>query len=311
MMKDLIVIRNNLNDLIFNNFIINNDSEFLYHYTDLYSAKLIIESGHFWVSDAFTTTDDEEIIHVKNIINRIINDKYSFLENEKMKQCSDFFQYACDTAKTNAFILCFSFVKDSKPLWKKYEKDNNKIGVCLRFDFNKITPNLVSELFSQERYFVDTKGNDIKIQLRILNRFVTYNEITIYKKIEEYMNIVYKTINRIPIDYTDDKLYKDEINLLVDIFSDILFFAFFSKVSGWKDEREYRMLYFFPDISKFPLILKSRMRKNKTVNYVATNMKTNNTFSLNRIFVSSKKDIRVVKKELKPYIGDDIKIKSI
>jgi len=311
-MENLNEIRNDLNSLMMENFVFNDKpSEFLYHYTDLYSAKLIIDSGQFWVSDAFTTTDDEEIIHIKDIINRIINNKYSFLENEKMKQCTDFFQYACDTAKSNAFILCFSLVKDSKPLWKKYEKDNDKIGVCLRFDFNKITPKLFSELFSQERYFVDQNYKDIKIQLRILNHFVTYNENTIYKKIEEYMNLVYKTLNRIPIDYTDDKLYKDEINLLVDIFSDILFFAFFSKVSKFQGEREYRMIYFFHNDSKFSSILKTRMRKNKEIRYVSTNMKTNNTFSLNRIFVSHKKDIREVKQQLKTLIDDNIKIKSI
>ena len=311
-MENLNEIRNNFNSLMMENFVFNDKaSEFLYHYTDLDSAKLIIDSGQFWVSDAFTTNDEDEIIHVKDIINRIINNKYSFLENEKMKQCSDFFQYAIDTAKTNVFILCFSLVKDSNPLWKDYAKKNDKVGVCIRFDFKNITPALVSELFSQERYFVDQNGKDIKMQLRILNHFVTYNENIIYKKIEEYMNLVYKTIKRIPIDNFDEELYKDEIDLLVDIFCDILFFSFFSKVSGWKDEIEYRMLYFFPDILKSPLILKSRIRDNKKIRYVSTNMKANNTFSLNRIFVSNKKDIKVVKKVLKPIIGDDIKIKSI
>lgn len=311
MMEDLNEIRNNLNDLIFNNFISNNESEFLYHYTDLYSAKLIIESGQFWVSDAFTTTDVEEIIHVKDIINEIINDKYSILENENMKLCSDLFQHGCDTFKTNAFILCFSLAKDSKKLWEKYSNNKDTIGVCLRFDFKNITLNPVSDLLSQERYFVDHNGKDIKIQLLVSNHFVTYNESIKYKTIEEYMNLVFKTIKRVPIDNFDEELYKGEIDLLVDIFSDILLFAFFSKISKYQEEIEYRLIYFFHNDSKFPLVLKTRMRNNKEIRYVSTNMKANNTFSLNRIFVRNKQNIREVKKTLKPFIGDDIKIKSI
>lgn len=97
----------------------------------------------------------------------------------------------------------------------------------------------------------------------------------------------------------------------MEIFSDILLFAFFSKVSELKGEIEYRMIYFFHNDSKFPLILKTRMLNNKEIRYVSTNMKANNTFSLNRIFVNHKKDIKVVKKVLKSIIGDDIKIKSI
>ena len=304
-------LRNELNELMMNNFVIpEREPQYLYHYTDLDSAKSIIESGQFWVSDAFTTTDEKEIIHVKDIINRIINAKYSFLENENMKQCSDFLQYAIDIVKTKVFILCFSLVKDSKPLWEKYS-DNNKIGVCLRFDFKNITPNPVSDLFSRERYFVEHNGKDIKIQLLVPNHFIIYNESIKYKKIEEYMNLVYKVINRIPINNFDEELYKDEINLLVDIFTDTLLFSSFSKVSKLKDEKEYRMLYLFKKDSKFQLILKTRMKENKNIRYVTTNMKANNTFSLNRIFVSNKKDIREVKKELNPFIGIDIKIKSI
>ncbi len=308
-MKNLIEIRNNLNNMMFKNFIINNEPKFLYHYTSLDSAKSIIESGQFWVSDAFTTTDDKEIIHVKDIINTIITEKYSFLENEKMKLCSDLFQHVCDIIKTNAFILCFSLVKDSKSLWGESTKKKDKIRVCLRFNFNKISPNLVSELHSQERYFVENNGKITKIQLKILNHFVTYNNRMKYKKIEEYMNLVYSVLVRIPFNTINFDIYKKELELLSDIFTDIFLFSCFSKVSKLKNEREYRMLYIFPDILKFPLILSNRILKTKIVKYVTTNMKANNTFSLNRIFV--RREIKEVKKELKPYIGIDIKIKPI
>ena len=311
-MENLDEIRNNLNSLMWNNFIINDkDYDFLYHYTGLDSAKSIIESGQFWVSEAFVTTDPNEIIHIKEVIKAIIETKYSSIENEIMEICSDSFQQACDMVNKLAFILCFSLDRNSKRLWKKYDKKKDKIRVCLRFNFQNITPSPSSELKSQYRYFVDHYGNDNKIQLQIFNHFVTYDNDIKYKKIEEYMNLIYETINNIPYDNYNEKLYNDEFVLLGDIFTDIFLFSCISKDKDWIDEKEYRMLYLFPDDSEFPSILEKRMHENKEIRYVSTNMKANNTFSLNRIFVSCKKDISKVKKGLKSFIGDDIKIKSI
>ena len=99
----------------------------------------------------------------------------------------------------------------------------------------------------------------------------------------------------------DEELYKDELDLLGEIFTDILLFACFSKVSKLKKEKEYRMLYLFPDDSKFPLILETRMLDNKKVRYVSMNMKANNTFSLDRIYVK-RKYLVIAKRELNPLI---------
>ena len=295
-------LRNELDNLMWENFaIFKHEPEFIYHYTDIDAAKLIIDTGHFWVSEAFETIDPKEIIHIKEVIKVIINEKYSILETEKMKHCSDFFQHACNLVKKQAFILCFSLDKNSKRMWKTDAKKKGKIRICLRFNFQNITPNPFSEFPFQERYFVDHHGNDIKIKLLNLNHFVTYDNRIKYKKIEEYMNLVYETIKRLSNDNIDEELYKDELALLVDIFTDIFLFACFSKVSKLKKEKEYRMLYLFPDDSKFPLILETRMLDNKKVRYVSMNMKANNTFSLDRIYVK-RKYLVIAKRELNPLI---------
>jgi hypothetical protein len=39
-------------------------------------------------------------------------------------------------------------------------------------------------------------------------------------------------------------------------------------------------------------------------------MKSNNTFSLNRIYVNSKKDLKFVKRSIKSFIGEDVKVKE-
>ncbi len=310
-MEALENISQKLNSIMFENFVYNNEFEFLFHYTDLDSVKSIIEKGQFWVSDAFTTNDKNEIIHVKKIIDELINKKYSNIETEKKEIYSFAFDTACDRIKANAFILCFSLIKDSKSLWNNYAKKNDKTGVCLRFDFSKITPNPLSELISQERDFVDHNGEDVKVQLLVLNHYVTYDNNEKRIKIEEYLDLVTEVLTRIEIDNFDEALYKNELELLVEVFTDILLYSFFSKNSTWRDEKEFRMLFIFPDIDKHKSIFRSRVRGKQEIKYVSLNMKSDNTFSLNRIFVGSKKDIKKVKRELKSFINDDIKIKTI
>ena len=295
-------LRNELNKLMWKNFaIFEHEPQFIYHYTDIVAAKSIIETGQIWVSEAFETTDPNEIIHIKEVIKSIINDKYSFLETEKMKLCSDFFQHACDMVNKQTFILCFSLDKNSKRLWKTDAKEKSEIKVCLRFNFQNITPIPLSEFPFQERYFVDHYGNDNKIKLINLNHSVTYDNDVRYKKIEEYMNLVYETMKRLPNDKIDEELYKDGLALLVEIFTDIFLFACFSKISKLKREKEYRMLYVFHNDSKFPSILKTRMCGNKKVRYVSKNMKADNTFSLDSI-KTKRKHLVKARRELNPLI---------
>ena len=310
-MKQLDVIYNELNSLMYSNFIYENEYEFLYHYTDLDSAKSIIENEQFWVSDAFTTNDKKEIIHMKDIIDSIVKEKYQNMEEEKKDIYLSAFDRACDILKLNTFILCFSLIKDSKPLWNDYANKGGKKGVCMRFDFNKINPDLLTELQSQKRFFLDDSGNDVEVELLVLNHYVTYSNKEKRTKIEEYLKLVTDVLNRINLVDFDDTLYKSEFELLILIFTDILLYSFLSKDSSWKSEEEFRMVFIFPDIIKCDSIFKVRKRGAQDVKYVSLNMKSNNTFSINRIFVKNKRDLDIVKKTLKPVIKEDIKIKVI
>lgn len=310
-MKQLNEIYNELNTLMYNNFIFNNEHDYLYHYTDLDSAKSIIENSQFWVSDAFTTNDEKEIIHIKDLINDIVIEKYHNLEDEKKDIYLFAFDRACELLKINTFILCFSLSKNSKPLWNDYAKKDSKTGVCLRFDFDNITPNPIKEILSQNRYFIDVSGKSVKVKLLVFNHHVTYDYIEKRTKIEEYLELVTEILEHINLAYFDESQYTKEFDLLVQIFTDVMLYSFISKEASWKAEVEFRMVFIFPDIDKYNTIFKSRMRKAKEVKYVSLDMKSDNTFSLDRIFVNSKKDLKIAKRVLKNVVDSEIKFKLI
>ena len=310
-MKQLCDIRGRLNSLIRDSFVDTTEYKFLYHYTDLDSAKSIIENGQFWVSDAFTTNDVNEIVHVRNVIQKVLLNNFQNRSAEIDDICLSFFDRACELIKKNTFILCFSLTKDSKPLWNDYAKRDSKIGVCLRFDFNTIKPNLLLELEAQKRMFMDANEHDIEVTLKVLDHKVTYSSKAKEAKIREYLELVADVLERINLDSFNTQLYKEELDLLCEIFTDILLYSFISKDSSWKNEEEYRMVFIFPDVSQCDSLLKIRKRGTLDIRYVSLNMKTNNTFSLSRIYVNSRNDIRYVNKSVKRYIAEDVKVKEI
>lgn len=310
-MKHLGDIRDKLNSLIRDSFVDTTEYKFLHHYTDLDSAKSIIEKGQFWVSDAFTTNDVNEIVHIRNVIKKVLLNNFQNRSAEIEDICLTYFDRACELIKKNTFILCFSLTKDSKPLWKDYAKRDSKIGVCMRFDFNTIKPNLLLELEVQKRVFMDANEHDVEVTLKVLDHRVFYSSKEKEDKIKEYLELVADVLERIDLDSFNTQLYEEELGLLCEIFTDILLFSFISKDSSWKDEEEYRMVFIFPDVSQCDSLLKIRKRGTLDIRYVSLSMKTNNTFSLSRIYVKSRNDVKYVKKSVKRYIAEDVKVKGI
>ena len=310
-MKSLEQINRDLTALMVNNYIFSNKLRFLYHYTDLDSAKSIIENEQFWVSDAFSTNDEKEIIHIRETIDAIVNEEYQDMEPWRKDFCKSAFDIACDLLKLNTFMLCFSLIKDSKSLWENYANKDSKIGVCMRFDFEKIAPNPVSELLAQKRYFLDQRGNAVEVELRVLDHSVTYSKQEIQIRIDEYLGLVAAVLNRMSLKDFNDPDYEDERELLVNIFTDILLYSSLSKESSWSDEKEFRMVFIFPDIIKYDSLIKVRKRGAQEVRYLSLNMKANSTFSLSRIYVSSENDLISVKLSLKNFENKGTRIKVI
>jgi hypothetical protein len=304
-------LRTELNDLMMNNFVIpEREPQYLYHYTPtLDSAKSIIETGQFWVSDAFTTTDENEIIHIRNIMEEILKDDYS-IKKSKMQYCLDFFDRACEVSNQSIFILCFSVDKNSKYLWDNCASN----GACLRFKFDSITPALHEELDGQYRYFVDKNGVNVRIKILNPNHLVSYDNGYKKERIKRYLDIIFRCIVDLPEYDFDEKQYEAEVNLLSDIYTDILLFSCFTKDNQLYVEKEYRLLYLFHDISILSPILKTRMRDDKEIRYVSMNMKANNTFPLDRVFIETKnvkKNNKDIKYSLKKAGFFNVNIKEV
>ncbi|MBL7148669.1 MAG: hypothetical protein ISS80_01215 [Candidatus Cloacimonetes bacterium] len=224
-MKSINKLRNDLNDIMFNNFIVSKKPpQYLFHYTDIDAAKSIIETGQFWFSDAFTTTDKNEIIHIRNIIEEILKDDYS-IKKSKMHYCLEFFDHICELSNKVVFIFCFSVDKNSRYLWDSCSSN----GACLRFKFDNITPALHEELDGQYRYFVDKNGVNVRIKIINHNHLVSYDNVYKKERIKEYLRLVYKCIEDLPEYDFDEKQYEAELNLLSEIFTDIFLFSCFTK----------------------------------------------------------------------------------
>ena len=304
-------LRKDLNNLMRNNFkILEREPQYLYHYTPtLDAAKSIIETGQFWFSDAFTTTDKNEIIHIKNIIEEILKDDYS-IKRSKMHFCLEFFNHICELANKVVFIFCFSVDENSNYLWDSCASN----GACLRFKFNSITPDLYEELAGQYRYFVDKNGDNFRIKIINHNNLVSYDNVYKKERIKEYLHLVYKCIEDLPEYDFDENQYASEMDLLGEIYYDIFLFSCFTKDIKRNVEKEYRLLLFFEDVSKLPLFLKTRMRYDKEIRYVSMNMKANNTFPLDRVFIETKnvkKNNKDIKYSLKKAGFFNVNIKEV
>lgn len=313
-MNKLNQIQEKLNEIMMNNFVISETNIlYLYHYTTLYNARSIIESGQFYISDSFKTNDPREIIHIKNIMEEIIDEN---VEYQIYKEALfSFFDTTCNLIKNKSFILCFSLDNKSPKLWKEYSKQG---GVCLRFNAESLIPNGYDESTGQHRFFEDKNGKVIKILTKNLNHKVYYDKVHIKSKIKEYLSLTFECLKLISIDAieNDPELvsnYKDEFDLLNDIFTDIFLYSCFSKENEWKSEIEYRMLYLIYNEKILGEIVHHRKSFDgkKVIDFLKLNLKCNNTFSLNRVFVKQKKYLKTARRELKRVIDNEIKIKTI
>ena len=305
-MNKIDTLRLKLNELMRDNFIIpERIPQYLYHYTSsLDSVKSIIETGNFWVSDIFTTTDNNEILHIRNIIKEILIEEYS-LKESKMKYCLDFFDLICELLKKSVFILCFSVSKNSTHLWDSCASN----GACLRFRFEDINHLVPKDLNDQYRYFADQKGNNIKENIFNINHLVSYDNDYKKDRALKYLELIYECIKDWPDYDLDEKQYKNELNLLNDIYTDLFLFSSFTKDHELNIEKEFRQIYLFPDLTKLDPILKTRIRENIQVRYVSINMMSSST---DRVYVPSKnyKDFKKSIKVSLKKIGNKANIKE-
>ncbi|WP_169056821.1 DUF2971 domain-containing protein [Bacillus pumilus] len=150
--------------------------ENIFHYTNIYGLKGILENNMFWVSHIDFLNDMTEIKYTLRLCKEIM---LSLCEEELNQSETDFVMGEYDNLiedyftknKMNYYSLSFSTNSDSNLLWSNYSQND---GYCIKFDIEKLVENYkISEsqiLYSHVNYDI-TKQKAILKNLALKNIF--------------------------------------------------------------------------------------------------------------------------------------------
>lgn len=117
----------------------------IYHYTNIYGLKGILENNKFWISHIDFLNDKTEIKHTLSLSEEImqtlceeegLNQRQTdYIMNEYKKMIDLYFV----EKKINYYSLSFSTNPDSNLLWSNYSQND---GYCIEFDLENLVDNL-------------------------------------------------------------------------------------------------------------------------------------------------------------------------
>lgn len=206
----------------------------MYHYADEQTVKSILEKTiSFYCTHEEYFDDTEEGKHIETVFNGVLKDlidnetlgkdKVELMEKFKFSRKKtvligvetedEFLENAALALKRQeAYICCFSKLRDSKPLWDGYIRDRSQVGYSLEFDsglfygewsekpaerLNCINPqNILYELVYKYKTEVDVKQviYDNAKKSKIV-RDIIMKSIKDYDKTETQKDIIYESIN--------------------------------------------------------------------------------------------------------------------
>lgn len=199
-------------------------NKYIYHYTSLEGLKSIMEKEVLWFSDIDYLNDESEVQYGYSLIT-------DFLNKNKKNYSSDFvdsIKKKCNPNKlqnsknekyfaTRCFILSFSNIDDSLPMWNYYSKNRNTFGYSIQF--NKTL--LLSKKNKDNNVFF-ISGN------------VVYNKLEQQKYIKKIINGIY--------DKYSSAMDNELIKYIVPLCINLSIFSLFTKNSCFMHEKEYRIV---------------------------------------------------------------------
>lgn len=215
----------------------NDQPETIYHYTDLFALKSIVEKNTFWATNHRFLNDTEEKKYISSVLRQLKDRDESCDISHLYDEVSDYVMNSAASINRNtrcngryssdAYIISFSTNKDSLTLWSGYAK---KSGVNLGIDSKKLRRDT---LLDQYGY------NDYVLGGRVI--YINAND-------PEDANIKYfhQLIHEI-IDDCGKRNIDPSVRDLI-ITSHLIYFSNFIKADSMKAEEEYRVVY-FPDMS--------------------------------------------------------------
>lgn len=197
---------------------------YIYHYTSLEGLKSIMQNANLWFSDIDYLNDESEVKYGYKLVTDYLDEnksKYSknFIRDLKKFCSSDSILYKKNKEKLQAryFVLSFSTVDDSLPMWNYYSKNQNFLGFSIQFKrkqlVEKIKKNLNHELFQGA---------------------VIYNKQEQQKYIKKIITDVYDLYSH----NQSDDISNYTLPLCIGLFA----FSLFIKNSCFMHEKEYRIV---------------------------------------------------------------------
>ncbi|MCK9477804.1 MAG: DUF2971 domain-containing protein [Candidatus Muirbacterium halophilum] len=312
MNKEINVLKEYLNRLMYKNFVKEEKPKFLYHYTSINAANSILSNNQLWVSDAFKTNDENEIIYIKKVL---YEECFKKENNPLLRDIIEIgFENIFEMMSKNTFLLCFSSIKNSRKLWKEYSKDD---GVCIRFTPNNSLP--IRDCLKDKiiRTFYDINDKIITVEFPKLLEYshsVCYNKDIMKEKVLEYFALIEKTINMIHFNFedsSDDKTKNNQevFDFLNEVFTDLFLLSCICKENFWKEENEYRYLFILKNITHN--IIHERVSEiHHKINFLKWDLMNDNIFNIDRIYAKNNDTLRKVKRDLKR-VANNLKFKLL
>jgi hypothetical protein len=192
------------------------ESNILYHYTNIEALNGILSTGSFMVSKSSFLKDPSEVSFVKDIIRDIGIEFMDEAEINKMDFYNSLIKSMDELQQLfPLYILSLTEEQDSLVLWSSYSDfEGYNIGI----DIKNIN-------FSKDLFCLSGKVIYDKDTQKEMIKEIIFDLYTLYKK--------YETLK------CKEYFIETEKTLLLNIYTRAMFF----KRYGFKDEREYRIVF--------------------------------------------------------------------
>ncbi|MDP2947676.1 MAG: DUF2971 domain-containing protein [Nanoarchaeota archaeon] len=263
----------NLNDYVLENTKDNNDELILYHYTTSKGLLGILENNSFFASNFKCFNDPSEFKFGIYTINNEIKKMLEKETNNKIKNAFEGIEFDSlgnlNKAIEQLYALSFSENGDLLPQWQTYGKNGKGYSIGIK----------KNKLGSAGLNLNELKDNQYNIRDKLIK--------IIYKK-DIHINIA-------KCFYNDLKKFNNEKEIKKYYYQILPLLALVIKHSAYENEREWRVIFRFSDISSYHKYIEFYERNNVVIPYVKFDFKNGIIcLRLNDNYISTKIPIELI-----------------
>ena len=122
----------------------------LYHYTDYYELKGVIEDREIWMSNVRSMNDKNEMTHFMEALRSVLKTEVDGKDSE----IDDLFERQKKRlAGEQAYSFSLSYLRDDAAQWERYAKGGT--GVCIKFDAGALSEFIKDRAVLQKVFYQD------------------------------------------------------------------------------------------------------------------------------------------------------------